>query len=151
MKKHIPRIDEKKTKLALEKVLDKYREYLMTLPSSEMPTITPSYSIIPPSNTNTFNSKTENVAIERAEYELARTKFMNKIIDALQTLKEEERLIIVDRFLAEDIKFDIDIWTDLAVGKNKYYKLKWQAMLRMAFALKIEVYFQDKDNRGVAV
>lgn len=149
MKKVIPRIDEKKTKLALEKVLEKYRMYLITLPIDSMPTITPSYTIIPPSVTNKVGSQTESIAIERAEFEIERSKYMNTIIKALDALKPEERTIIVERFLKEEVSYDVDIWTYLNIGKNRYYKLKWQAMLRMAFALKIEVYFNEKC--GVAV
>lgn len=147
--KKIPRVDEKKTKIALENALEKYRKYLVTLPVDLMPTITPTYSLIPPSNTYSFNSKTENIAIERVEFERERSNYMKKIIDALDTLKHEERTIIVERYLKEEVSYDIDIWTDLNIGKTKYYKLKWQAMLRMAFALKVEVYFNE--SRGVAV
>lgn len=149
MKKIIPRIDEKKTKLALEKALEKYREYLVTLPVDLMPTITPTYTLTPPSKTYTINSQTENIAIERAEFEKERSKYMKKIMDAVETLKPDERTIIVARYLKEEMSYDIDIWTDLNIGKTKYYKLKWQAMLRMAFALKVEVYFNE--SRGVAV
>jgi len=147
--KKIPRIDEKKTKLSLERALEKYREYLVTLPMDLMPTITATYTLTPSSNTNLFNSKTENVAIERIEYERERSNYMGKIISALETLKPEERTIMIERYLKEDVSYDIDIWTDLNIGKTKYYKLKWQAMLRMAFALKVEVYFSE--SRGVAV
>lgn len=147
--KVIPRIDEKKTKIALERALEKYRRYLVTLPLHLMPTVTPAYTLIPPSNTNSFNSKTENIAIERAEFERERSYYMKRIIEALETLKPEERTIIVERYLKDEVSYDVDIWTELNIGKTKYYKLKWQAMLRMAFALKVEVYFNE--SRGVAV
>lgn len=147
--KVIPRIDEKKTKIALERVLEKYRRYLVTLPLHLMPTVTPAYTLIPPSNTNSFNSKTENIAIERAEFERERSYYMKRIIEALETLKTEERIIIVERYLKDEVSYDVDIWIELNIGKTKYYKLKWQAMLRMAFALKVEVYFNE--SRGVAV
>ncbi|MBM7607559.1 ArpU family phage transcriptional regulator [Lysinibacillus composti] len=150
MKKIIPRIDEKRTKLSLEKALEKYRKYLVTLPVDSMPTITPTYSIIPPSNTYSFKSQTENIAIERVEFETERLHYMNKIFKALETLKTEEKKIIVERFLKEEVSYDIEIWTELNIAKNKYYKLKWEAMLRMAFALKVEVYFNDNES-GVAV
>jgi len=147
--KKIPRIDEKKTKLALELALEKYRKYLVTLPVDKMPTITASYTLAPPSNTNVVSSKTENAAIERVEFELERTNYMKSIMDALSTLKPEERTIMIERYLKEEVSYDIDIWTELNIGKTKYYKLKYQAMLRMAFALKVEVYFNE--SRGVAV
>ncbi|QGG51592.1 ArpU family phage packaging/lysis transcriptional regulator [Lysinibacillus pakistanensis] len=140
MKEIVPKVDEKKTKAALEKTLYKYRDYLLTLPSDLMPTITPAYSLVCPSNTNSFSSKTENLAIERVQYEEARTAYMNKIHSAVATLKPVERQIIIQRFLAEDPYYDVDIFIDLGLSKNTYYKKKWQAMLRLAFALKIEVY-----------
>ena len=51
--------------------------YLSQMPSDILPKVTASYSIVPPSVTNEFNSSTENIAIERAQYEMARLKFMN--------------------------------------------------------------------------
>lgn len=140
MHKMNPKIDEKKTKVALEKTLFKYRDYLVTLPADLMPTVTPAYSLVSPSNTNSFSSKTENVALERVQYEAARNTYMNQIHQAVATLKPEERQIIIKRYLLEDMYYDVDIWTELGFGKTNYYKKKWQAMLRLAFALKIEVY-----------
>lgn len=140
MHKNIPKVDEKKTKAALERALFNYRDYLMTMPSDLMPTITPAYSLISPSITNSFNSKTENAALERVEFERARDAYTKKIHDAVATLKHEERQIIIKRYLVEDVYYDVDIWTELNMGKTNYYKKKWQAMLRLAFALKIEVY-----------
>lgn len=140
MHQNNPKIDEKKTKAALEKALFKYRDYLTTLPADLMPTITPAYSLVSPSNTNAVASKTENVALERVQYEDARNTYMNRIHRAVATLKPEERQIIIKRYLSEDMVYDVDIWTELGYGKTNYYKKKWQAMLRLAFALKIEVY-----------
>lgn len=134
------KIDEKRTKKAIEKLLIKYREYLLTLPYQYMPKITASYSLVPPSNTNEFNSQTEDVAIERVAYELARNSFMNKIHEALEMLKVEEKKIIVESYLLEETIPDVEIWTDLNIGKTKFYKNKWQALLRLAFVLKVEVY-----------
>lgn len=140
MNKVIPKIDEKKTKVALERALFKYRDYLMTMPTDLMPTITPAYSLISPSNTNEFNSKTENAALERVQFENARDAYTKKIHNAVATLKKEERQIIIKRYLLEDMYYDVDIWVELGMGKTNYYKKKWQAMLRLAFALKLEVY-----------
>lgn len=147
MKKVVPRIDEKKTKLALEEALIKYREYLLTFPADQLPKITASYSDMPSSPNNSFHSSTESIAIERALFEKERNDYMQKINRALRTLKPDEQKIVSDRYLIPEFRYDIDIWLDLNIGKTKYYKLKWQAMLRMAFALKIEVYQNEK---GVA-
>ena len=69
--------------------------YLSQMPSDILPKVTASYSIVPPSVTNEFNSSTENIAIERAQYEMARLKFMNWIHRAVNRLpKEKDKLYI---------------------------------------------------------
>ena len=67
--------------------------YLSQMPSDILPKVTASYSIVPPSVTNEFNSSTENIAIERAQYEMARLKFMNWIHRAVNRLPKREIII----------------------------------------------------------
>ncbi|MER2039703.1 MAG: ArpU family phage packaging/lysis transcriptional regulator [Solibacillus sp.] len=134
------KIDEKRTKKSVERELIKYRDYLITLPNTLTPKITPAYSIIPPSNTNEFSSKTENVAIERVMYEQERNNFMNLIHAAVDTLKPEEKKIIIECYLLEETLPDIEIWTGLHMGRTKFYQYKCKALMRLAFALKKEVY-----------
>ncbi|WHY76241.1 ArpU family phage packaging/lysis transcriptional regulator [Neobacillus sp. WH10] len=143
MKKHqyLPKINDKETKKELEKALFKYREYLITLPNYLMPKVTPAYSIIPPSTTNAFHSSTEDAALERIEYELMRNAYLKKIHEAVNSLKEDERHIIIKKYMLDgEIGYDREIMMDLGVGKTKYSQIKGEAMLRLAFALKIEVY-----------
>lgn len=136
----LPKINEKATRKAVEKKLDEYREFLLTLPSDFFPKITPSYSTLPPSVNNQFHSATEEAAIERIEFELTRSQFMNNLHQAVNSLKVDERFIIIKRFMEHDLGYDPDIWMDLGIGKTKYYQVKGEAMLRLAFTLKIEVY-----------
>lgn len=140
MSQLILKIDEKRTKKSIERMLYKYREYLVTLPVDMQPKVTPAYAIIPPSNTTEFMSKTENVAIERVMYEQERNKYMGKIHSAVERLKDDEKKIIVESYLLEDTLPNIEIWTELNIGKKKFYSTKWKALLRLAFALKVEVY-----------
>jgi ArpU family phage transcriptional regulator len=146
----LPKINEKESKKAVEKVIYQYRDYMITLPTYLMPKVTPSYSIIPPSFTNEFHSTTEDAALERLEYEEARNAFFLVINEAVNTLKEIERQIIFKSYLENDIGYDPDIWTELGVGKTKYYQIKGEAMLRLAFSLKIEVYSKTKKNEGIS-
>ncbi|MFF5994809.1 ArpU family phage packaging/lysis transcriptional regulator [Lysinibacillus sp. KU-BSD001] len=141
----IQRVDEKLTKVSLEEKLEKYRVYLVTLPADHLPSITPAYALAP-GGSNQFNSKTENAAIERVQFELERERYFDWIHRAVASLKHDERQIIVRRYLQMETDYDIDIWTDLNIGKTTYYKKKWQAMLRLAFALKIEVYHKMKNE-----
>jgi ArpU family phage transcriptional regulator len=140
-KQYLPKINEKETKKALEKALYKYRDYLITLPLFLMPNVTPSYSIIPPTTTNAFHSSTEDAALERIIYENERDTYLSWIHEAVNTLKEDERQIIIKKYLLHnEIGYDREIMMDISVGKTKYYQIKGEAILRLAFALKIEIY-----------
>lgn len=136
-KQTIQRVDEKRTRKAVEEKMEKYRVYLLTMPVANMPSITASYSLVP-SQSNEFNSKTENVAIERAELEIEREMYFKWIHGGVAALKDDERQIIVRHYMQQDT--DREIWMDMSMGSTKYYKKKWEAILRLAFNLKIEVY-----------
>lgn len=137
----LPKINDKATKKELEKALFKYRDYLITLPNYLMPNVTPAYSIVPPSNTNAFHSSTEDAALERIEYERMRDDYIFEIHEAVNSLKEDERHIIIKKYLLHgEIGYDREIMMDLGLGKTKYSQIKGEAILRLAFALKIEVY-----------
>ena len=142
----MPIVDGKRTKQEIEKVFNEYRRYLATMPCDMLPKVTASYSIVPPANTNEFNSSTENIAIERIEYEQERNKFMSWLYDGVNRLRDDEREVIVKFYMEHDSGYDQDIWMDLGIGKTKYYKLKGRAILRLAFNLKKEV-FQKRVNK----
>lgn len=140
----IQRVDEKLTRKTVEEKMDKYRMYLLTVPADILPSITASYTLIP-SSSNQFNSKTENAALERVELELERDKYFKWIHNAVGSLKEDEKEIIMRRYLNPEIDTDREIWMDLCIGSTKYYKKKWEAILRLAFNLKIEVYQKKRE------
>lgn len=140
----IQRVDEKLTRKEVETKLDKYRMYLLTLPADILPTITASYSLVT-ATSNQFSSKTENAAIERAELEIEREKYFTWIHGAVASLKPDEKEIIIRRYLNPEIDTDREIWMDLCIGSTKYYKKKWEAILRLAFNLKIEVYQNKRE------
>jgi len=144
----LPNLNYKETKKKLEVELFRYRDYLITLPNFLMPKITASYSVIPPTTTNAFHSTTENAAIERIEYERERNVFLNKMHKAVNSLKDDERHIIIKKYmLHNELGYDREIMMDIGVGKTKYYQIKGEAMLRLAFALKIEVY-KEREAKG---
>jgi ArpU family phage transcriptional regulator len=138
---YLPKINDKETKKEVEKKLYKYRDYMISLPNFLMPKVTPSYTLAPPSFSNEFHSSTEDAALERIEYERERNAYLNWIHNAVNSLKEEERQIIIKKFMLNgEIGYDREIMMDLGVGKTKYSQIKGAGMLRLAFALKVEVY-----------
>lgn len=141
MKKfNIPEVNAKVTRKAVEKCLEDYRRFLLTLPKDVLPAITPAYSILPPVATNAFHSSTEDAAIERVLFEKERNDYLKWLHEAVNTLKDDERYILIKRYMEWHMGYDPDIWLELGIGKTKYYQVKGEAMLRLAFSLKIEVY-----------
>jgi ArpU family phage transcriptional regulator len=145
---YLPKINDKATKKEVEKKLYKYRDYMITLPNFLMPKVTPAYTLAPPSATNEFHSTTEDAALERIEYERERNAYLNLIHEAVNSLKDEERQIIIKKFMLNgEIGYDREIMMDLGVGKTKYSQIKGAGMLRLAFALKVEVY-KNSEAKG---
>ncbi|MED3396191.1 ArpU family phage packaging/lysis transcriptional regulator [Bacillus wiedmannii] len=147
----MPVLDEEETKNEVEKVFEKYRMYLSQMPSDILPKVTASYSIVPPSVTNEFNSSTENIAIERLQYEMARDKFMNWVHRAVNRLPKRERQIIHMYYMEEEKGYDPDIMDEVRLGRTTYYKVKGKALLRLAFSLRKEVYKQKAQTEEVEV
>lgn len=147
----MPVLDEEETKNEVEKVFEEYRMYLSKMPSDILPKVTASYSIVPPSVTNEFNSSTENMAIERLQYEMARDKFMSWVSRAVNRLPKRERQIIYMYYMEEEKGFDPDIMDEVRLGRTTYYKVKGKALLRLAFSLRKEVFKQKAQDEEVKV
>ncbi|WP_242290011.1 ArpU family phage packaging/lysis transcriptional regulator [Bacillus cereus group sp. BfR-BA-01319] len=147
----MPVLDEEETKNEVEKVFEEYRMYLSQMPSDILPKVTASYSIVPPSVTNEFNSSTENIAIERVQYEMARDKFMNWVYRAVNRLPKRERQIIYMYYMEEEKGYDPDIMDEVGLGRTTYYKVKGKALLRLAFSLRKEVFKQKAQTEEVEV
>lgn len=147
----MPVLDEEETKNEVEKVFEEYRMYLSQMPSDILPKVTASYSIVPPSVTNEFNSSTENIAIERLQYEMARDKFMNWVSRSVNRLPKRERQIIYMYYMEEEKGYDPDIMDEVRLGRTTYYKVKGKALLRLAFGLRKEVFKQKTQGEEVEV
>ncbi|MGM2417485.1 ArpU family phage packaging/lysis transcriptional regulator [Bacillus cereus group sp. BceL062] len=147
----MPVLDEEETKNEVEKVFEEYRMYLSQMPSDILPKVTASYSIVPPSVTNEFNSSTENIAIERVQYEMARDKFMNWVHRAVNRLPKRERQIIHMYYMEEEKGYDPDIMDEVRLGRTTYYKVKGKALLRLAFSLRKEVFKQKAQAEEVEI
>ncbi|WP_144489661.1 ArpU family phage packaging/lysis transcriptional regulator [Bacillus thuringiensis] len=147
----MPVLDEEETKSEVEKVFEEYRMYVSQMPSDILPKVTASYSIVPPSVTNEFNSSTENIAIERLQYEMARDKFMNWVHRAVNRLPKRERQIIYMYYMEEEKGYDPNIMDEVRLGRTTYYKVKGKALLRLAFSLRKEIFKQNTQSEEVEI
>jgi ArpU family phage transcriptional regulator len=142
----LPEIDNKKTKAAVEKALEKYRTYLLALPSEFYPKVTQTFTLVPPSPNNSFRSSTEDAAIHLADFENERFDYMEKIHRALNKLSRNEREIIIKCHIKTEDSYDFVVYNEMGYSKAHFYRLKTKAYYKLAFALRVEVYKYKKSS-----
>lgn len=133
-------VDGKETKINVEKALADYRMYMMTVPDDIMPKVTPSYSLVPPSNTNAFHSSTEDTAIKRVDYEIKRDTFMQRIQSAVNRLNKRERELIIKTYMTYEDVYVFNVYNEMGISEATYYRIREQAFYKLAFALQVQVY-----------
>ncbi|UOE96060.1 ArpU family phage packaging/lysis transcriptional regulator [Alkalihalobacillus sp. LMS39] len=136
----LPEINTKETKEKVEEILEEYRIALLSEPVENYPKITQTFSLLPPSTNNKYNSSTEEVAVKRVDLEIARKKLIKEVQQATNRLPFRERSIIVLRYMQQDQMFDYEVYNELGLSERSYYRLKARAFYNLAFVLKIEVY-----------
>lgn len=137
-------IDGKATQKAIEKVLRQYRTYQLTTPEDLLPTITPKYTLEMPSFGGGVNSKVENAAIKNVELYKQAEKFFERFNRGFYKLTKRERQIIIMAFLEEIPMFNYQVANELNVSERTFYRMKSQALYKLALALRVEVYQEDE-------
>lgn len=143
---NLPEINRKKTRERVESALEKYKIMLLMNPEELEPQITSSFKLVPHTQTNEFNSSTENVAIEKIYKEAEKNKYIKKIIRAVNRLNYQEREVIVKRYLSGEMKYDYEVYNELGYSESKYYRIKADAFYKLAFMLRIVVYKEDSED-----
>ena len=136
--------DGEKTKDEVEKHFSDYRMYLLTAPDEIMPKVTQTFSIEPPSRTNTFYSATESTAIERVDYEQERNSFIERTHKAVNRLSTRERELVTKRYLTIEDVYDYDVYNEMGVSETTYYRIREKAFYKLAFSLQVVVYKDEK-------
>lgn len=136
----LPEIDEKATKQAVERVLEKYRIYKLQVSLDRLPTITADYSFMPRSYTGTTSDSTADAAIANIDYERERIQFLNRIHNAVNRLTPRERAIIIQAYLVDEPMYDYEVYTELNMSERQYYRIKSNALHKLSFILGIERY-----------
>ncbi|PAD70870.1 ArpU family transcriptional regulator [Bacillus sp. 7586-K] len=145
MEQLLPEINRDETKKAVEAALEKYRIFKFSVPEEELPKLTQTFSFLPPSQTNQNHSQTESIAIKNADYERTSKQFITKVQRAVNRLSYLERAIIIKRYMEDEDTFDYNVYLDLHMSERKYYRVKGKALLRLAVALRIEVYEEQEE------
>lgn len=138
----IKNLDFIKTRKNVYKLFNKYNRLLCLMPIRSYPSVTQSFSLEPPTTVKDLNKIELSVSknIEREQMMVERQQLMDNLHSAIDNLKPDEKYIIVNKYLQEERGIDIDIYTELGIGKTKYYEIKNDAIIRLAFYLEMEEY-----------
>ncbi|WP_179287275.1 ArpU family phage packaging/lysis transcriptional regulator [Salinicoccus roseus] len=144
----IEELDFVATRNAAYKFINEYHQLLHLSPLREEPSVTQSFSFIPPSTKKSLNSIEQAASknIKRQELMDKRDHVMQQMHEAVDCLKPHERYIIVYKYLQEEKVADVEIYTELGMSRTKYYELKNDAIVRLAFFLGIESYEKGADD-----
>lgn len=144
----IEELDFVATRNAAYKFINEYHQLLHLSPLREEPSVTQSFSFIPPTTNRSLNNIEQAASknIKRQELMDRRDHVLNQMHEAVECLKPHERHIIVYKYLREEKVPDVELYTDLGISRTKYYELKNDAIVRLAFFLGIESY--EKEAEG---
>lgn len=137
-------IDGKATQKAIENILRKYRTYQLTTPEDLLPKVTSNYTLNMPSYSGGFHSKVENAAIRNVEHYKQAKAFIERFNHAFYKLTQKERQIIVMACLEETPLYNYQISKKLHISERTFYRIKAQALYKLALALQVEVYQEDE-------
>ncbi|ULG71913.1 ArpU family phage packaging/lysis transcriptional regulator [Macrococcus brunensis] len=135
-------IDKKATRNNALDALRKYNRFLKMMPIRSMPKVTQTYSFILPTTANGLNALESAVSknIEREKLLKERERYIKLIHEAVNHLSDDGKYIVVNKYLSGEDSGDFNIYTDLGIGKTKYYSIKNDALIQLAMLLGIEEY-----------
>lgn len=146
----LPDVDKKKTKKAVEAAFKAYRMY-KTMPISyggpsenlTAAVVSCDADMIRGQNRDISAANTINTYLERVQT-------VKSIEEVVANLPVTEQTILKDTMMKADDMCDSDTWVmdKLGLGKTKYYDVKWRAILRVAFALRIEVMVVKEESKA---
>ena len=119
------KIDYKKTKIEVAKVMENYKLILLKISDDEKPIISNKYSL-------KFNIKKSKLSQNE--------KYMIKVIEVINKLEADERKYIYLKHLSENKMSDEIIFSQCHMYDRGYKAMKKRAYIKMAYMLEIEIY-----------
>jgi len=104
----LPQLDNKKTKSAVEGIMEKYRLYKYVSFEEREASTTASWSDTPKGFTGTKSDQTANIAIHNVDQRAARKSFCERVERAVNELPKMERFLIQKRYMTNDSDYITD-------------------------------------------
>lgn len=144
---NLAQIDSAATQKEVEEKFRQYRTYMLTVPEDKMPAITTRYTLEMPNFSNIKSSSVENAAIDIADSEIEREKFFNWIASGLRKLTKMERKLIALKYLQMEPVYNYDIYTELNISESSFYRIRNQALYKLALSLRIVKFIDVEDAK----
>lgn len=136
----LPELDRRETQRAVEDALDKARIFRQIGFEPREQKTTPSYEPRFHGSTNAVGKPVEDIAIHNVDVPEQRRKHVERVEWAVKRLGSKERQLIMGRYLEDDYVTDYEVYNNtLHISERSYYRIKWRAFYKLAFALKLEV------------
>ncbi|WP_044647513.1 ArpU family phage packaging/lysis transcriptional regulator [Paenibacillus terrae] len=134
-------LDPKKTKSAVEGVLQKYRMYRYLVSEDREASTTAAYSDMPRSSpTNVTSDQTASIAIHNVDAQSFRRSFVERVERAVNALPKTERFLIQKRYMNNDAEYITDghvynFEFQPPCNKDTYGKIRRKAFYRLILKL----------------
>lgn len=139
-------IDREATRTAVEERLESARIYKQVgFVRREMKT-TPAWEPRFHGATNVVGKPAEEIAIQNVDAEERMLQQYEQVERAVGRLGRMERRVIELRYLEDDEIFDYNVVAELHLSERKYYRIKSNAIYKLAFALRLEVYVEPEND-----
>lgn len=138
MEMELYNVDVEKTRLAVERYLNKAREYQVTEYIPDEPVTTASYSDMP--RGGGISDAAGNLAIRTVDIMERRKKHVERAEKAITKLGYKQQLVIRERYLNEDDAWDVDVARKIGYSDRHYRRIKNKAMSRLATSLGLLVF-----------
>jgi len=140
----LPELDRRSTQKAVEAALERYRLSKYLDADEREASITPGYSIIPPSQTNVTSDQTASIAISNVDRASKRKQYCDRMERAVNRLPRMERFLLQERYMCEDSDYltDYNVYTQKfqpPISEGTYTKVRWKALYKLALSLDIAV------------
>ncbi|MCZ8513465.1 ArpU family transcriptional regulator [Paenibacillus filicis] len=141
-------INKAETRRAVEERLESARIYKQIGFIRRETRTTAFYEAREHGTTNMLSNPTENIALWNVKKEERLREEQEQVEMAISMLGEVERQIIEKRYMVDDEVFDYNVIMEMHLSERKYYRLKLRAILKLAFALRLEVYLDQHKPLG---
>ena len=133
-------IDYRKTKNAVQQVMQVYKLLTLRLEESKCPKITGKYGLSFGGNTNSRKSNVEGMVMKTIVLENKIDEYLTRIVNAFNKLEDDERRYLYYKFFDPSNPTDEQIMQHFNRYEFGYRALKKDAYIKFAIIMCVEVY-----------